>query len=102
MDFVAAFPHCKCVCGLSEKVFTAKYQKWCKKHGYNFSQDKALDIYASACGHFSVMPKTDTAKLLMEQAVSRSGLLPLPWLRSETRCNLWRHPCRSTLLCMPQ
>ncbi len=43
VDFVAAFPHCECVCGLSEKAFAAKYQKWCKKHGYNFSQDKALE-----------------------------------------------------------
>ena len=71
VDFVAAFWHCECVCGLSEKAFTAKYQKWCKKHGYNFSEDKALDIYASACGHFGVMPKTDTAKLLIEQAISQ-------------------------------
>ena len=84
VDFVAAFPHCECVCGLSEKAFTAKYQ-WCKKHGYNFSQDKALDIYASACGHFSVMPRTDTAKLLVDQAVSqlRAASAALAALRSE-------------------
>lgn len=71
VDFVAVFWHCECVCGLSEKAFISKYQKWCKKCSYNFSEDKALDIYASACGHFSVMPKTDTAKLLVEQAVSQ-------------------------------
>ena len=71
VDFAAAFWHCECVCGLSEKAFISKYQKWCKKCSYNFSEDKALDIYASACGHFSVMPKTDTAKLLVEQAVSQ-------------------------------
>ena len=71
VDFVAAFWHCECVCGLSEKAFISKYQKWCKKCSYNFSEDKALDIYASACGHFSVMPKTDTAKLLVDQAVSQ-------------------------------
>lgn len=71
VDFVAAFWHCECVCGLSEKAFISKYQKWCKKCSYNFSEDKALDIYASACGHFSVIPKTDTAKLLVEQAVSQ-------------------------------
>ena len=41
-----------------------------QKHGYNFSEDKALDIYASACRHFGVIPKTDTAKLLVEQAIS--------------------------------
>ena len=73
VDFVAAFWHCECVCGLSKKAFTAKYQKWCRKHGYNFSEDKALDIYASACGHFGVMPKTDTAKTF-----GRTGHFPTP------------------------
>lgn len=70
LDFIAAFWHCHCVCDLSEITFTQRYQKWCKKHGYNFSEDKALDIYASACGHVSVMPKTDTAKLLVKQATA--------------------------------
>lgn len=71
LDFIAAFWHCDCVCGLTEKAFTQRYQKWCKKRGYNFSEDKALNIYASACGHVSVMPKTDTAKLLIEQATAQ-------------------------------
>ena len=71
VDFVATFWHCECVCGLSEKAFTTKYRKWCKKHGYNFSEEKALDIYASACGHVGIMPKTNTTKLLVEQAISQ-------------------------------
>ena len=71
VDFVATFWHCECVCGLSEKAFTAKYRKWCKKHGYNFSEEKALGIYASACGHVGIMPKTNTTKLLVEQAISQ-------------------------------
>ena len=69
VDFVATFWHCECVCGVSEKAFTSKYQKWCNKHGYRFSRNKAFSIYTEACGHFSVMPKTDTARLLVEQAV---------------------------------
>lgn len=69
VGFVAVFWHCECVCSLSERAFTAKYHKWCRKHGYHFSEDKALDIYASACGHFGVMPKTDTAKLMVEQVI---------------------------------
>ena len=69
VDFIATFWHCECISSLSEKAFITKYQKWCKKHGYHFSQDKASDIYTEACGHFSVMPKTDTAKLLVEQAI---------------------------------
>ena len=71
VDFVAEFWHCECVCERSEKAFVSKYQRWCRKHGYNFSEDKALDIYASACRHFGVIPKTDTAKLLVEQAISQ-------------------------------
>ena len=71
VDFVATFWNCECVCGLSEKAFTTKYRKWCKKRGYNFSEEKALGIYASACGHVGIMPKTNTTKLLVEQAISQ-------------------------------
>lgn len=55
VDFVATFWHCECVCGVSEKAFSTKYQKWCNKHGYRFSRNKAFNIYTEACGHFSVM-----------------------------------------------
>ena len=69
LDFIETFWHCPCVCGLTPAAFTKKYQKWCKKHGYNFSEDKALDIYASACGHVCVMPKTDDTEFMMQQAI---------------------------------
>lgn len=71
LDFVEIFWHCQCVCGLTEKAFTKKYQKWCKKHGYNFNENKALDIYASACGHVCVMPKTEAAEFMVQQAVTQ-------------------------------
>lgn len=71
LDFVETFWHCQCVCELTEKSFTKKYQKWCKKHGYYFSEDKALDIYASACGHVCVMPKTDASKFMVAKAVTQ-------------------------------
>ena len=69
MDFAFKFWHCECVCGLIPKAFADRYRRWCKKAGYNFSQDKADDIYASACGHLIGMPKNDTTKLLVTQAV---------------------------------
>ena len=71
VDFVAEFWHCKCVCERSEKAFVNKYQRWCRKHGYNFSEDKAHAIYDEASGHIGVMPKAETTKLLVEQAVSQ-------------------------------
>ena len=69
VDFVAEFWHCRCISEKSEKAFTGKYQRWCKKHGYNFSEAKAHTIYTEASGHIGVMPKSETTKLLVEQAV---------------------------------
>ena len=71
VDFVAEFWHCGCICERSEKAFVSKYQKWCKKYGYNFGEEKACAIYAEASGHIGVMPKSETTKLLVEQAVSQ-------------------------------
>ena len=71
MDFALKFWHCECVCELSIGGFKERYQKWCKRAGYNFSEDKALDIYASACGHLIGMPKNETTKMLVTQAVNQ-------------------------------
>ena len=71
MDSVAEFWHCRCVSEKSEKAFTNKYQRWCKKHGYNFSEAKAHAIYEEASRHIGVMPKSETTRLLVEQAVSQ-------------------------------
>ena len=71
VDFVAEFWHCRCVSEKSEKAFTNKYQRWCRKHGYNFSEAKAHAIHSEANGHIGVMPKSETTKLLVEQAVAQ-------------------------------
>lgn len=69
VDFIETFWHCECVCNISLNAFESKYRKWCKKHHYNFSADKAFDIYASACGIIGVMPKNETTHILVKQAV---------------------------------
>ena len=71
MDFAFKFWHCECVCGLTPKAFTERYQKWCKRAGYNFSEDKALGIYASARGHVGVVPMNDTSKQLVTLAIAQ-------------------------------
>ncbi|OCN00219.1 transposase [Clostridium sp. W14A] len=71
VDFVAKFWHCECVCGLSENVFKERYQKWCKKADYNFSEDKAKTIYAKSSGHVNTLPKTDATRLLIAHAVDQ-------------------------------
>ena len=77
--------YCDCICRVSEKAFTERYQKWCKRKGYHFSTEKALDIYAGSCGHFTTLPKNDNTKLLITTAAQQllAGKMTLAALREE-------------------
>ena len=85
VDFVMTFWHRDCVCRISEKAFTERYQKWCKRKGYHFSAEKALDVYAGSCGHFTTLPKNDNTKLLITTAAQQllAGKMTLAALRAE-------------------
>ena len=71
VDFVMTFWHCDCICRVSEKAFTERYEKWCRRKGYHFSAEKALDIYAGSCGHFTTLPKNSNTKLLITTAAQQ-------------------------------
>lgn len=85
VDFVMTFWHCDCICRISEKAFTERYQKWCKRRGYHFSAEKAADLYAESCGLFTTLPKNDNTKLLITTAAQQllSGKETLAALRAE-------------------
>jgi transposase len=70
VDFVSDFWHCDCIARVSERAFCERYQKWCKRKGYNFSQTKAEHVYASSAGHFATLPKDDNTKLLITVAAA--------------------------------
>lgn len=69
LDFVETFWHCECVSKLSENAFSAKYQKWCQRNGYNFSQAKAQQLHSFARSCITSLPKNETTKLLVKQAI---------------------------------
>ena len=71
VDFVLSFWHCECVCQISEKAFTERYRKWCKRKNYNFSEEKSLDLYADSCGHITTLPKNGNTKLLITTAAQQ-------------------------------
>ena len=52
------------------EAFTEHYKSWCKRKGYNFSADKAENIYRLSCDLIAVFPKDDNTKLLIRQAVA--------------------------------
>ena len=71
VDYVDTFWHVDCVAKLGQKAFVERYQKWCKRHGYNFSEKKAIELYTDAKQKFALVPKSDTCKLLVKEAVSQ-------------------------------
>ena len=71
VDFANAFWHVDCVAKLSLNAFTVKYQKWCKRHGYNFSEAKAAAIHENARTLFPLVPKSETTKLLVREAITQ-------------------------------
>jgi len=70
VDFVADFWHCDCVTRIAHRAFIERYQKWCKRKGYNYSEEKAEDVYAESAGHFPTLPKNDNTKLLITSAAA--------------------------------
>lgn len=71
VDFASAFWHVDCVRGLSEKTFTERYQKWCKRNGYNFRASKASEIYAESKELVTMLPKSPSTKLLIQEAITQ-------------------------------
>lgn len=98
VDFVETFWYFQCVCGLSQKAFEKKYQKWCQKHDYYFTESKIFDIYTTACECVDVIPADGTTHLLIKQAVSQlKARFPPRWHNSRKRCCAWLNYYLNTL-----
>ena len=69
IDFAAKFWHHECVSKLSENAFKERYQKWCKRAGYNYSDAKATEIYIKSQQQVHSLPKSEATKLLVTQAI---------------------------------
>ena len=71
VDFVDTFWHADCIAGVSRSAFVERYRKWCRRHGYNFSEQKAVELHVDARQKFPLVPKSDTCKLLVKEAVAQ-------------------------------
>ena len=69
VDFAASFWHVNCVRGMSQAAFTERYRKWCKRNRYNFSSDKAAEVYTGAKDQIAMIPKDDLTKRLIRQTI---------------------------------
>ena len=71
VDFVNTYPHADCVRGVSLKKFTKNYQNWCKSEKYNFSEEKAAEIYAAAREMVVLVPRSELHELMVRQAAEQ-------------------------------
>ena len=69
-DFVLKFPHVDSVAKLSLSAFKAKYQSWCKKNHYNYSDTGATRIHAYSRNQVSTLPLTDAMSKIVTEAVN--------------------------------
>lgn len=68
VDFFTTFWHVKCVTGANKEAFVERYQKWCRRNGYNFSASKASEVYDYSLRQLTTLPKSDVTKLLIQTA----------------------------------
>ena len=87
VDFAAAFWHVDSVRSMSLTTFTERYRKWCKRHGYNFSQSKASEIHSGAQELIAMLPKDALTKTIVKQAIDSLNAVSksVEQLKSEMR-----------------
>lgn len=71
VDFTHDFWHADCVRGSSQNTFTERYRKWCKRNRYQFSMQKAAEVYALAKSAVVLVQKTSVTKTLVQEAANQ-------------------------------
>ena len=69
VDFVERFWHKDCVAAVSLRSFANTLEKWCKRSGYHYSSADAEYIHAQARNAVATLPRNDSTKLLIKQAI---------------------------------
>lgn len=71
VDFTHDFWHVDCVRSVSQNAFTERYRKWCKHNRYQFSTEKAAEVYALAKSAVVLVQKTAVTKTLVQEAANQ-------------------------------
>ena len=71
IDFTHDFWHVDCVRNGRQNAFTERYRKWCKRNHYQFSMEKAAEVYALAKSAVVLVQKTAITKTLVQEAANQ-------------------------------
>ena len=70
LDFVTQYWHYDNITCMSQKAFLNHYHRWTRKHGYYYSERKALSIYETALQAIPSLPaQSRCTRLLLERAL---------------------------------
>ena len=71
VDLTHDFWHVDCVRSGSLNAFTERYRKWCKRNRYQFSTEKAAEVYALAKSAVVLVQKISVTKTLVQAAADQ-------------------------------
>lgn len=74
VDFAYSFWHVDCVRKLSLNAFKERYRSFCKKHGYQYSESKAEEIYNASKELVATLPKNQGYKDLIQCSIKQLNL----------------------------
>ena len=74
VDFAYSFWHVDCVRKLTLNAFRDRYMAFCKRHGYQYSESKADEIYNAAKELVAVFPKEEGYKQLIQFSIKQLNL----------------------------
>ena len=75
VDYVGTFWHVDCVRKHSLNAFKERYLKFCERHKYYFSDEKAAELYRHAQNAVALVPKSDVSKMMVKEAVSQLNVI---------------------------
>ena len=71
VDFIHTYWHVDCVRSGNQNAFAERYRKWCKRNRYQFSREKATEVYALAKSSVVLVQKTSVTKTLVQEAANQ-------------------------------
>ena len=75
VDFAYSFWHVNCVLDAGLKTFTERYQRFCKRHHYEYQPNKPVQIYEQAKRLVPAVPKDPIYKELIQDSIQQLNLI---------------------------
>lgn len=87
VDYAASFWHVDCVRKIGLKSFTERYKAFCRRHGYNYSESRAKELFEDSKELVPVFPKERSYKDLIEMSIKQLRTITESTIRIKDEMN---------------